>query len=212
MSQNRTKYPRTFHLPWSLGATDDDKTLKNTDHFVGKRVIITEKMDGENTSCYSDGTVHARSIDSKNHPSRNWVKNFWGTVCWLIDDNARICGENMFAQHSIIYDNLESYFYGFSYWEDDFCLDWETTMDYFDLVGITPVNVLYDGIWDEYEVKDIIANLDLNSQEGIVVRLADGFHYDDFSNSVAKWVRKDHVQTDEHWTKGEVKPNGLKEC
>jgi len=38
----RHKYPRTFHLPWSEGATSDDKTLDNVDHFEGKRVIITE--------------------------------------------------------------------------------------------------------------------------------------------------------------------------
>lgn len=43
------KYPRTFHLPWSLGATSDDKVLKNVDHFEGTCVVITEKMDGENS-------------------------------------------------------------------------------------------------------------------------------------------------------------------
>lgn len=27
------------------------------------------------------------------------------------------------------------------------------------------------------------------------------FHNDDFAENVMKWVRKDHVQTDEHWTR-----------
>lgn len=42
------KYGRTFHLPWSPGAHDDDKTLKDTSQFEGKRVVVTKKMDGEN--------------------------------------------------------------------------------------------------------------------------------------------------------------------
>jgi hypothetical protein len=58
-----TKYPRTFHLPFSLAVSSDDKLLQSLDSFVGNRVIVTEKMDGENTSLYSDGTTHARSID-----------------------------------------------------------------------------------------------------------------------------------------------------
>lgn len=68
-----TKYPRTYHLPWSKSCTDDDKVLQNINHFIGKEVIVTEKLDGENTSCYKDH-IHARSIDSNNHPSRNWLK------------------------------------------------------------------------------------------------------------------------------------------
>jgi hypothetical protein len=42
------KYGRTWHLPWSPGAHDDDKTLNDASQFYGKRVIITKKMDGEN--------------------------------------------------------------------------------------------------------------------------------------------------------------------
>lgn len=42
------KYGRTFHLPWSPGAHDDDKTLRDTTHFAGKEVVVTLKMDGEN--------------------------------------------------------------------------------------------------------------------------------------------------------------------
>lgn len=41
--------------------------------FLKGPVVITEKMDGENTTLYRDG-LHARSLDSRHHPSRNWVK------------------------------------------------------------------------------------------------------------------------------------------
>ena len=46
------KYPRTFHLPWSMGITKKDKVLDDAKHFRNKRVIITPKFDGENTTLY----------------------------------------------------------------------------------------------------------------------------------------------------------------
>ena len=38
-------------------------------------------------------------------------------------------------------------------------------------------------------------------REGVVIRLRNQFIGNDFSHYVCKWVRKDHVQTDDHWTK-----------
>lgn len=35
--------------------------------------------------------------------------------------------------------------------------------------------------------------------EGYVVRTVEGFAFDEFASHIAKWVRKGHVQTDEHW-------------
>ena len=58
------KYPRTFHLPWSPGVASDDKVIESLDAFVGREVVVTEKMDGENSSLYSNGHIHARSMDS----------------------------------------------------------------------------------------------------------------------------------------------------
>jgi hypothetical protein len=75
--QTYTKYPRTFHLPWSLGATSDDKVVPSVSHFEGRQVVVTEKMDGENTTLYRDH-IHARSLDSKGGEDRAWVKQFWG--------------------------------------------------------------------------------------------------------------------------------------
>ena len=45
----------------------------------------------------------------------------------------------------------------------------------------------------------------------IVVRLACSFTYDEFSKSIAKYVRPNHVQTDKHWSNSEIVKNGLKE-
>ena len=70
------KYPRTPHLPWSEGITSDDKKIKTLNKFHGRSVIITEKMDGENTTMYRNN-IHARSLDSRGGEERAWIKNFW---------------------------------------------------------------------------------------------------------------------------------------
>ncbi|MFJ1898453.1 AAA family ATPase [Streptomyces sp. NPDC088115] len=102
----RTHYPRTPHLPWSPGASSDDVRLTGrTDlaGLTGSEVVVTEKMDGENTTLYADG-LHARSLDSAHHPSRARVKALQGRVGPRVPAGWRICGENVFARHSIPYD------------------------------------------------------------------------------------------------------------
>lgn len=208
----RVKYPRTFHLPWSRSYTNDDKVLKHVQHFEGKEVVVTEKMDGENTTLYRD-YLHARSIDSKDHPSRHWIKMFHSMLSGSIPEGWRLCGENMFAQHSIHYQELSSYFLLFSIWnERNTCLAWDETEAWAKRHMIETVPVLYQGIWNEEAIKKCYTKQSVfgGEQEGFVVRLADEFHYDDFIYSAAKFVRKNHVQTDEHWMNKPVIPNTLK--
>ena len=184
---------------------------ENLRNFEGKEVVVTEKMDGENTSAYND-YIHARSLDSRNHVSRNWVKNFHAQIGYNIPEDWRVCGENMWAEHSIKYDNLETYFYGFSVGnERNECLSWDETLEWFELLGITPVKVLYRGIYNEATLKDIADNLDTEHCEGYVLRLAESFPYSGFRHCVGKCVRQGHVQTAKHWFFGaEIKQNGLK--
>lgn len=202
------KYPRTYHFEWSPGKTSDDKVIKSLAFLEGKRVIGTAKMDGENTSLYRDH-YHARSLDSKHHPSRDWVKAFWSTFKHEIPEGVRICGENLYAQHSLRYDDLKSYFYMFSMWDDKTCLSWDDTVMWGMILDIVTVPVLYDGIFDEAKIRKIAEGLDPNKVEGLVVRVADEFHYDDFDKAVAKYVRANHVTTEEHWMHSAIKPNGL---
>ena len=198
-----------MHFPWSPNLQNDDRMLESTDGFIGKRIIVTEKMDGENTSLYTDH-IHARSIDSKYHPSREWVKAFWGSIKHEIPSFMRICGENMYAKHSIHYTNLNSYFLGFSVWVDDVSLDWETTEMWFDLLGIEPVPVWYDGIYSENKLHELWEEYGGENVEGYVVRVADKIPVDSFSVLVGKYVRKNHVQTNKFWMNQPVIPNVLK--
>ena len=205
---NRVKYPRTYHLPWSENMSDDDRMVKSLEAFVGKEVVVTVKMDGENTTMYSD-YIHARSVDGRSHPSRDWVKNFHSRIAHDIPQDWRLCGENLYAEHSIRYEGLKSYFMGFSIWDDrNVCLGWDNTLEWFELLGVEPVTTLYRGTFDETLIRGIKG--DWSTMEGYVLRLADSFSYRDFRRSVAKYVRKDHIRTVKHWMHGQpIVPNGL---
>lgn len=204
------KYPSTPHFDFSLSLKNDDRKLQSMDGFNGKRVIVTEKLDGENATIYN-GYYHPRSLIDDGHPSRDWLKGFKANFDYEIPQGWRICGENMFAQHSIVYEDLESYFYCFNIWnEENYCLSYDETLEYCKLLNIKYVPVLYEGKFDYQVIKEIFFNLDHQKQEGIVVRVAHEFHYNNFSKYYAKAVRKNHVQTDEHWMKKKVEPNKLK--
>jgi hypothetical protein len=205
---SRYKYPRTPHLPWSPGASSDDIWLDAPHPFVGREVVVTEKLDGENTTMYTDH-IHARSIDSKHHPSRDWVKQFHANIAYHIPKSWRVCGENMFAKHSIGYDSLESYFYMFSIWnEHNVSLSWDETLEWAALLGCVTPRELYRGTWDEALFRSW--DIDTNVCEGYVVRLASCFAFSAFADSVAKWVRTNHVQTDQHWMHQAITPNQLR--
>ncbi|WNZ09251.1 RNA ligase family protein [Streptomyces sp. 11x1] len=203
----RTHYPRTRHLPWSPGATADDLRVTDLSGLRGREVVVTEKLDGENTTLYADG-LHARSLDSAHHPSRTWVKALQARIGHAVPAGWRVCGENMFARHSLAYDDLDSFFYGFSVWDaDGRCLGWDRTVDLLRGLGIPVPRVLWRGVFDEKALRAL--RLDLGRQEGYVVRVVDGFAADEFGARVAKWVRAGHVRTDTHWMHAAVVENGL---
>ncbi|WP_327308394.1 RNA ligase family protein [Streptomyces sp. NBC_01298] len=205
----RAHYPRTPHLPWSPGATSDDVRTTGPGMlagFAGREVVVTEKLDGENTTLYADG-LHARSLDSGHHPSRAWVKGLQSRIGPGIPAGWRVCGENVYARHSLAYEELDAWFYGFSVWDGDHCLDWDRTVLFLRGLGVPGPRVLWRGVFDERALRWL--RLDTARQEGYVVRTATGFDRADFGRCVAKWVRGGHVQTDTHWMYAQVVPNGL---
>lgn len=166
-------------------------------------------MDGENTTMYRDG-IHARSVDGRHHPSRDWVKALHAGICREIPDGWRFCGENLYARHSIAYESLDSYFHLFSIWnEENVSLSWDEVREWAEILGLMTVPELHRGEWEEKKVREITASLNTATQEGFVVRLAGRFHYNAFGKSLAKWVRKGHVQTDKHWMFAEIISNQL---
>jgi hypothetical protein len=206
------KYPRTFHLPWSPGMHDDDKMMPDVSAFEGRVVIVHEKLDGENTTMYTDH-IHARSVDSEGHPSRNWIKSFHGMICGNIPVGWRINCENVYAKHSIFYTGLDTYAYGFAIWnETNHILDWKSTLEWFDLMNITPCPWFFWGVYDRSAIEKAYQALQKDHEcEGYVIRIDDKFHMKDFRQNIGKYVRRGHVQTTKHWMRGQrVEPNELK--
>lgn len=202
------KHFRTPHLPYSESVADDD-IVRDESHFDGVEVVVSLKMDGECTRLYHD-YCHARSIDSDNHPSRDYVKKWWMERSYLLPENMAISGENVYAEHSIFYDDLKHYFYGFMATINDTYLSWDETIEWFALLDITPVDVIYRGVYDKKAIMNAFKPFK-EKHEGFVCRVAGSFQYEDSSKSVAKYVRKGHVQTTTHWMNKPVVPNKLKE-
>lgn len=204
------KYPRTYHWGPSPGCTKDDVRHKTGPFKEDERVVVTVKMDGENTTLYSDH-IHARSLDSNNHPSRNWVKNFWSNIKHNIPEGYRLSGENLYAKHSIHYKDLSTYFYGFSMWNDkNECLSWDETLEWFELLDVEPVPTIYRGHYDPELILDQIQMYIDEGEEGAVIRTVNSFPFGNFKNSLVKYVRANHVQTEHNWMMKEIIKNELK--
>jgi hypothetical protein len=226
------KYPRTKNLPWSQSNSSDDVWWTEGDvalAFNGRRIIISDKMDGECTTMYRDH-IHARSMDSGHHLSRDWVKRLHGQIKHEIPDGYRICGENCYAFHSIFY-HLPTYFFVYGIYNDqNQCLSWDETVEWTKLLGLQTVPILYDGLWSkeicismwDEKKKGCFPTFACNDEypkwphnfypttpEGYVVRVAHEFPYDKFDKHVAKFVRSNHVQTSSNWLTKPVVPNLL---
>ena len=204
------KFHRIPHMPFSLQVHRDDKIHSDPEIFVNKLVVITEKLDGSCTSLH-DGETFSKSGDKACGKWFSVIKaNYATKTCF---SKRTFFGETMYAKHSIFYDKLSEWFYLFAIMnEDGIILDWKDIANN----GIfKTVPVLFVGTFDSiYDIENfMMAEIENpsafgNEREGFVIRLAHKFHINDAETCVAKFVRKDHVQTDIHWTKTWI-PNKL---
>jgi len=217
------KYPRTYHLPYSPGATKDDKKLQGDwfKNFIGQEIVITEKLDGENIHMTKQD-CYARSDGA---PTRSpWSRNIWDPkdgLYWkirqYIGESETIFGENLYGEHSIHYNNLTDYFHLFAACNSSHFYSWNDVKMFASIMDIPHVPELWRGlIYNQNELQDLVEHYVKQPsvfgeyREGVVVRITDSFKIDDFSKYVCKWVRPNHVQTDEHWTKNWKKAEVLK--
>lgn len=210
------RYPRTLHWPWSETVHRDDTVHPDPEKFVGVPVVITEKLDGGNTCLYR-GEVYARSVAG---PSRaGWMSMVRKHHAWRTHDtDVMFYGEDLFGIHSIEYEAMkesETYrlfatrFYCEVLKEDTFH-EWDTTAWFADIFlgGVQTVPVLFRGTFKSVDEITQWFKTHLSEpssiggeREGFVIRWADRFPAHEFSTKVAKYVRANHVQTDEHWTR-----------
>lgn len=169
-------------------------------------MVVTEKLDGENTTLYADGTCHARSMDSGAHPSRTWMKQLAARIGPQLPPDTRICGENVYARHSLAYDQLDGWFYGLSVWTGDLVWAWDDTVAFLTGLGLPVPAVRWRGVFDRKQIRALPVRR--AQEEGYVVRVTASFTREEFGSSLAKWVRPNHVTTEAHWMSAPVVPNG----
>ena len=200
------KYPRTYHFPFSPGTTSDDRIKHDWQGILTHEIVVTEKLDGENTCVKTEG-VFARSHGA---PTQNpWAKNMWDIHAHVKDNLGKfnVFGENLYGLHSIEYHRLAHYFHVFGIREDDTWLSWDDVVFYANVLDLPTAPVVARGFFKEKELEQLILEtLKKDSAlggecEGVVCRVAQSFDNQYFSHNVLKYVRKNHVKTDEHWTR-----------
>lgn len=205
----RVKYPRTLHLPFSPGVSSDDRVMHNLSALQGQEVVVTAKLDGENTSVYPGGLVHARSLEYVSRIDRDRIKALAAEVGMALSPGTHVSGENVWATHSIRYTNLTHFFYLFSAWDKGVCQSWDDTVTWALCLDLTTVPVLYRGPFDRKRLEQLwTPTWEGDELEGFVVRPAAAFPAKAFSSVVAKYVRAGHVRTQAHWTR-HIQPNPI---
>jgi RNA ligase len=196
------KYPRTPHLPESLGATSDDKiaSKQNLAYLSsGIELVTTEKMDGGNLTMYSD-YFHSRSLDSGVHAWDKPAKALWASVRHSIPLGWRVSGESMYARRSVSYDQLDGVYMVFGIWDEtNTLLSWDDMVACAEMLELPVVPLLYRGSsFTEAKAAWKQQKTDADS-EGFVIRDAGMINYGEFGAKVAKYVRANHVRTSASW-------------
>jgi hypothetical protein len=200
------KYPRTYHLPWLSSGTNDDRISDSVNSLLGINIIITEKLDGSNSSIVKGGVYGRSHVTFSRNPWDYKLRELHSLVKNYLDEGVYLFGEGMSAIHSIEYKNLTSHFYLFGVRDNDIWLSWKDVEEYSYLLDIPTVPVLFEGIVEtENELKDIVKSFQNGKstlggeREGIVIRNSKSFKEKDFSKNVMKMVRPNHITTDVHW-------------
>lgn len=218
---NSPKYNRTFHFEWSQGATNDDKIALSIDNLINQPIVITEKMDGSNTSLEADGCFARTHSGPPTHISFDGLKSLHASLKWKIPIDVQLFGEWCFARHSIEYSELPSYFLLFNVRETSSDIiswsSWEEVEMWANEIEVPTVPVLFKGtVSSAKQLQELTESLMIQTskcggiREGIVARVQREFINEDFSSCVLKCVRANHVQTSEHWKNQEIVKNKLK--
>ena len=183
--------------------------MADPERFVGRPVVVTEKLDGSNTLLH-EGNVYARSVSAP--ATAKWLAMVRKHHAWKVTGpEVFLYGEELYGVHSIEYDPVpeDRTFYAFALrfgagWFGSF----REMADYALARAIPVVPVLFEGRFGSVEqVGDFIRKAHTEpsplggAREGVVLRLATGFPAADFEHCVCKSVRVGHVQSDQHWSR-----------
>jgi len=214
------KFPSILYLECSPGLDEIDvskRGLLRISTLVGKPLVVTTKMDGSNVVLrYTEAA--ARNGLTANHRSFDMLKAIHAGLRELIPVGHQVFGEWLYAKHSIHYLNLETYLQIFALYDTRKRLwrSWEEVENCAKDLGVITVPVLdYIQFDNEKELRERMVEMAEkvieNGGEGIVVRDMESFSYEEFQSSVGKFVRKNHVKTDDHWSQQPIIKNRIRE-
>jgi len=215
------KYPSIPHWHKSPSVHRDDSYHADPDFFVGKRVVITEKIDGGNTLLH-DGQVYARSVTSP--ASDGWFGMVKKHHAYKTLDSEftpySFYGEDIYGIHSIKYNPVkedETYLL-FAVKNATIFMSWEQVEYFAKRLEVRTVPVVHKGIFKSVdEITNFFeSTIDKGSKlgpisEGFVMRTDGAIQDKEFTMKVCKYVRRNHVQTDQHWKRNWQPANLQKE-
>lgn len=219
---SRIKFPSIPYLDISPGIGPKAAVLPCR-AFIDVPLVLTIKMDGSNAQLRNrkDGPalVAARNAVVASHPSFNRLKARGPGLIWKSSPCHHVFGEWLYAKHTIHYRGplaLSDYFMIFAVYQS--CIDRWASQDYVSRtakdMGVPTVPVIGKyRFGTEREAKATIAETAEKAihqgHEGVVVWAEEAFPMEAFGRCVAKYVRPNHVQTDEHWRHKAIVPNEL---
>lgn len=155
------KYPRTQHIEGSrLQAGDEDLSQVPFEEFLGRHIVIEEKIDGANTAVSFDGEGNLL-LQSRGHYLtggyrekhynlfKQWAGVHKDALFEALSSRYVMYGEWMYAKHSIYYDALPHYFMEFDILdrETDRFLDTASRREITKTLPVCSVPVLGEGVF-----------------------------------------------------------------
>lgn len=215
MTLRTAKYPRTPIWPGSPSADRDDRIIMEPRIFIGQPVTITEKLDGANLLLHQ-GRVHTRTASKDAASPQPWTAMARKHHAWKLANpelqHLMIYAEDIYAVHSIEYDPMPedqtlrafaSKSQAHQYFDS-----FDQTQAIADRLNIPTVPVLYQGTPGSLkEIQEILDQAHSSPSklgpraEGAVIRTTGAFPVELFHKHVCKSVRRNHVTTQEHWTR-----------
>ncbi len=203
------KYPRTPYWPHSPTIGRGDAVHPDPEWFVGRPVVVTEKLDGSNVLIHR-GKVYGRSVAAES--ANKWMAMVKKHHAWKVTEpDAFLYGEDIYGVHSIEYAPVreDETFRAFALRSSVGNFRSMAALEEFAAERNIPVvPVIFRGQFASVgELRQFIEREHgkpsvLGGEcEGVVVRVAEGFASADFARNFCKSVRPNHVQTDRHWTR-----------
>ncbi len=209
MLPGRLKYPRTPYWPYSPTIGRGDTVHPDPERFVGRPVVVTEKLDGSNILIHR-GKVYGRSVGAET--TNKWMAMVKKHHAWKVTEpDIHLYGEDIYGVHSIHYEAVRENetFYAFALRDSKGNFRSMAALEQFATQRSIPVvPVIFQGVFASIAEMRVSIHAEHAKQsalggerEGIVVRIAERFSSAEFARNVCKSVRRDHVQTDRHWTR-----------